>query len=559
MVGSEGVCEPLGGSPDENRYPDVDQNQNSPDENVELNADEDPSMKTGLTLTLLITSTLGLAACSTTEPKATGGTATTEEAAPATGTTHDVHSFAEPEKVKVTHLDLDLTVDFDQRRLSGMASLTLDNQGTDRLVLDTRDLEIRRVLLGDDHRETTFEVGESVPFLGEPLTIAIEPTTAVVHIEYATRSADAVQWLAPEQTAGGKRPFLFTQSQAILARTWVPCQDSPAVRMTYAATIRVPLGLMALMSAENPTAVDPDGVYTFQMPQPIPSYLLALSVGDLEYRAFDDRSGVYAEPSMVEAAAWEFADTPQMITATEQLYGPYRWGKYDLLVLPPSFPFGGMENPRLTFVTPTVIAGDRSLVALIAHELAHSWSGNLVTNATWNDFWLNEGFTVYLERRVMEKVYGEDYATLLAELGRQDLNETIARIGADSADTDLYLDLDGRDPDDGMTDVAYEKGYFLLRRLEEAVGRETWDPFLKGYFEAHAFQSTDTAKFVAYLEDNLLSKLPEGSEGTKVDVNAWIYQPGLPSDFPVIHSSALEGVETQLAAWLAGTPATDLP
>jgi aminopeptidase N len=507
----------------------------------------------------MITFTLGLAACSTTEPKATEGSATTAEASATADATRDVHSFAEPDRVKVTHLDLDLTVDFDQRTLSGMASLNLDNQGTDRLILDTRDLEIRRVLIGEDHQETTFEVGESVPFLGEPLTITIEPTTEIVHIEYATRSADAVQWLEPEQTAGGKRPFLFTQSQAILARTWVPCQDSPAVRMTYAATIRVPLGLMALMSAENPTEVDPDGIYSFQMPQPIPSYLLALSVGDLEYRAFDARSGVYAEPSMVEAAAWEFADTPQMITATEQLYGPYRWGKYDLLVLPPSFPFGGMENPRLTFVTPTIIAGDRSLVALIAHELAHSWSGNLVTNATWNDFWLNEGFTVYLERRVMERVYGDDYATLLAELGRQDLDETIARIGAGSADTDLYLDLDGRDPDDGMSDVAYEKGYFFLRRLEEAVGRETWDSFLKGYFEAHAFQSTDTAKFVTYLEDNLLSKLPKGSEGTQVDVRAWIYQPGLPSDFPTLHSSALEEVETQLAAWMGGAPAADLP
>ena len=214
------------------------------------------------------------------------------------------------------------------------------------------------------------------------------------------------------------------------------------------------------------------------MPQPIPSYLLALAVGDLEFRASAPDHGVYAEPSVVERAAWEFADTPKMIVAAEKLYGPYRWERYDLLVLPPSFPFGGMENPRLTFATPTILAGDRSLVSLIAHELAHSWSGNLVTNATWNDFWLNEGFTDYFEGRIMEAVYGSDYAEMLAVLGRAGSRRSTIEERARARTPTCSWTCQGRDPDDGMNDIAYEKGALFLRTLEETVGRESFDRFL---------------------------------------------------------------------------------
>ncbi|MEM7350532.1 MAG: M1 family aminopeptidase/hydrolase, partial [Acidobacteriota bacterium] len=386
---------------------------------------------------------------------------------------HDVHSYARPEQIIIEHLDLDLSVDFDAQTLAGRASLTVQQRTeAQHLHLDTRDLDIRAVYLDDATEPTHFELAEADPFLGQELTIDIEPTTQVVHIDYASRpEAAAVQWLDPAQTSGGEHPFLFTQSQAILARTWVPCQDSPAVRFTYEATIRVPPPLIAVMSAENPTEPSADGVYHFRMPQAIPSYLLALAVGDLAFRPLGERAGVFAEPGVVEKAAYEFAETEEMMTSVERLYGPYLWGRFDILVLPPSFPFGGMENPRLTFATPTILAGDRSLVALIAHELAHSWSGNLVTNATWNDFWLNEGFTVYLERRIMEELHGEAYATMLTALGQQDLEQQVARLADVQRDTHLFLDLAGRDPDDGMTDIAYEKGYFFLRMLEEAVGR----------------------------------------------------------------------------------------
>lgn len=469
---------------------------------------------------------------------------------------HDPHSFARPDLARVTHLSLDLTVDFDARRLVGRASLDVAAaEGTDELILDTRGLDVRDVFLEEgegaegDEQVATFALTSPDPLLGRALVIDITPETRKVHVDYATGpGSDALQWLEPAQTSG-EYPFLFTQSQAILARTWVPCQDTPAVRFTYDATVRVPPALLALMSAENPQELSTDGVYHFTMPQAIPSYLLALAVGELEFRPLSERVGVYAEPPVVEAAAWEFAETEAMMEVAEALYGPYRWGRYDILVLPPSFPFGGMENPRLTFATPTILAGDRSLTSLVAHELAHSWSGNLVTNATWNDFWLNEGFTTYFEQRIMEGIYGREYSETLAALGLQDLETTLQDLPP--RDTWLHLELEGRDPDAGMTDVAYEKGRFFLRRLEEAVGRERWDAFLAAYFERHAFESMTSEAFL----EELRAELEDGSE--PVDPQAWIYGPGLPVD-PDLEPVALVPVDRQLAALVEGAAPAEL-
>jgi leukotriene-A4 hydrolase len=465
----------------------------------------------------------------------------------------DPHSFARPSEVAVEHLVLDLTVDFEARSLRGRASLRLRNRGgAGTLYLDTRDLDVRRVTLADGKTEAPFTLGDPVPHLGRSLAIRIPPGTQWVTVEYATRpEAAALQWLTPVQ-AGSMLPLLFTQSEAILARTWVPCQDTPGVRQTYEATVRVPPGMLAVMSAENPTAKSADGVYHFRMPQPVPSYLLALAVGDLAWKPLSDRSGVYALPPTLDRAAWELADTPRMIAAAEKLYGPYRWGRYDLLVLPPSYPFGGMENPRLTFATPTILAGDRSLVSLVAHELAHSWSGNLVTNASWDDFWINEGFTVYLERRIMESVYGKDYADMLAVLGRQDLEETVREKGPDSPDTRLHLDLAGRDPDDAVSDVAYEKGALLLSTVEASVGRERFDRFLRGYFDAFAFQSMDTRRFVAYLKAHLLDAKPGLAESLRLD--EWLYGSGVPATAITVRSAAFARVDQAVAAYANGTP-----
>lgn len=461
----------------------------------------------------------------------------------------DPHSFSKPSEAQVKHLDLNLQVDFDKKLLSGKASWTISNlSGADSIVFDTRGLEIKRVSLSDSTKDAEYSLGTEDKLLGKALKVKIDKNTDKVTIWYSTSSeAAAVQWLNPQQTAGKKHPFLFTQSQAILARTWLPCQDSPGIRFTYNATVSVPKDLMAIMSAENPLEKNESGIYQFRQPKAIPSYLMALAVGDLEFTAIDDRTGVYAEPVSLEAAAWEFADMGKMVNSAESLYGPYQWGRYDVVVLPPSFPFGGMENPMLTFVTPTVIAGDRSLVSLIAHELAHSWSGNLVTNATWNDFWLNEGFTVYFERRIVEDVYGKEEGEMQEVLGYEALKETMADLGHSHEDTRLHLELEGRDPDEGMTDIAYEKGYFFLRALEEAVGREKMDVFLKEYFTKHAFQSLTTEQFISYLNQLLL----KGNEtlSAKINVKEWIYKPGLPTGIPVAVSNQFGFIDSVVIAW----------
>ena len=470
----------------------------------------------------------------------------------------DPHSFANSSDVLVKHLDLDLNVDFDKKQIAGRATLQIDNRtGARELRLDTRDLTIQKVTLDKAETETKFALGDDVKYMGKPLTVDITPQTNEVNVYYSTSpSAAALQWLDPSQTAGGKKPFLFTQSQAILARTWVPCQDTPSVRMTYHAKVKTRPDLLAVMSATNNQQLNPEGVYEFDMKQAIPSYLLALAVGDIAFRPLGSRSGVYAEPSVVDRAASEFADLEKMITAAESIYGPYRWERYDVIVLPPSFPFGGMENPRLTFATPTILAGDRSLVSLIAHELAHSWSGNLVTNATWNDFWLNEGFTNYFENRIMEKMSGRNYSEMLAQLGLRGLKEEIEALKGKPEDTRLKLDLVGRDPDEGVSTIAYDKGFMFLRMIEEAVGREAWDTFLRKYFDTFAFQSMTTEGFLAYLRENLI-KGDQALEG-RMKIEQWIYQPGLPDNCPNIQAEEFVKVEDQLKAWTGGKSAKEL-
>ncbi len=470
----------------------------------------------------------------------------------------DPHSYSRPSEVVVTHLDLELDVDFEARVLEGVAVLSLDSHAdaVTEVVLDTWQLEIDAVEV--DGAVVEFTLGPEDPLLGRSLSVPVTAGSKALTVRYRTSpEARALQWLEPQQTLGGRRPFLFTQSQAILARTWIPLQDSPGVRFTWSATIRVPADLMAVMSAANPKARNEDGSYSFEMPQAVPSYLMALAVGDLAFGELGPRSGVYAEPGLLEASLWEFADTEAMIAAAEDLYGPYRWERYDILVLPPSFPFGGMENPRLTFATPTILAGDRSLVALVAHELAHSWSGNLVTNATWEDFWLNEGFTVYFEHRIMEAVYGRDYSEMLSLLSLQGLEAEIAQMGADSADTHLRLVLGGRDPDDGMTAIAYDKGYFFLRMLEEAYGRAVWDDFVESYFDRHAFESMTTDGFLVELQQRLISQHPEVDPAT-LQIEAWVDGPGLPSNLPAVDSDAFEQVATEVERFTAGVAAGDL-
>ena len=477
----------------------------------------------------------------------------------------DIHSHARPEIARVKHVALDLTTDFAAGTLSGTAALDITAEpGANEIILDVRNLDIQDVRDASG-APLQFQTGASDPILGQPLTIRF-PAFAPgeqrrIVIRYATRpDAAALQWLTPAQTAGGQQPFMFSQGQAILTRTWIPTQDSPGIRQTWDARITAPAGLKVVMSAEGlTTRGDAAGsgmtAWRFRMTNPVPPYLIAVAVGDVAFQAIDERTGVWTEPSMLAASHAEMVPTAEMVDAAEALYGRYRWGRYDLLILPPSFPFGGMENPRLTFATPTIIAGDQSLVSLVAHELAHSWSGNLVTNATWVDFWLNEGFTVYFENRIMEAVYGRDRALMLQSLGWGDLQSTLADLPA--ADTRLKLDLAGRDPDEGLTDVAYEKGAAFLHTIERTVGRERFDAWLKGYFERNAFRPMTTERFLEDIRTHLVTT-PELE--LRLMMDAWIYQPGMPSNWVPPVSGAFAPVDAAARAFFAdGGPATAIP
>ncbi len=466
----------------------------------------------------------------------------------------DPHSHAEPHRVRVTHVDLDLELDFAARVVRGVARLDLER--VDRaapLILDQQGLAIRRVT-GADGTARRFTVGEEHDGLGSALTIELDPIDRSVHVAYATtEKADALQWLEPSQTAGGKSPFLFTQGQSVLTRTWIPLQDSPGVRVTYDARVRAPAGLTALMSAQH-LGQDTQGAFRFRLEHPIPSYLIALACGELAFRPISERCGIWAEPSVVDRARAEFEDTESMVRAAEELFGPYRWGRYDVLVLPPSFPFGGMENPCLTFATPTVLAGDKSLVSLVAHELAHSWSGNLVTNATWRDFWLNEGFTVYFESRIMERVYGADRARMEMQLARAELEREMAR--QEPWEQVLHVELGGRHPDDGFSSVPYTKGALFLMRIEAVVGRARFDAFLRRWFDEHAFESVTTAEFRRFLEAELLAQDPDARRA--IDVDAWLDEPGLRADTPDPRSPLLAQVDGQVTRWQASRSAADV-
>lgn len=468
--------------------------------------------------------------------------------------TPDTHSFARPAQVRSKHLTLNLTLDFEAKVATGSVTHELiRDDKTAPFVVDTNELSILGVT-DEAGQDLAWDLAEDQgEWRGRPLTIELGEKTEKVRIQYATSPvSEAMQWLAPEQTHDKEKPFLFTQGQAILTRSWIPLQDSPAIRVTWDARIKAPEGMSTVMSAQWRKR---RGTSTrFKMAHPVPSYLIALACGRLTALPISGRCAVWAEPGMIQRAATELDDLERMVQACEELFGPYRWGRYDVLFLPPSFPFGGMENPCMTFATPTILAGDKSLVGLIAHELAHSWSGNLVTNATWRDFWLNEGFTVYLEQRIMEHVYGVDRAVMEIALGMQGLQEELKKLP--EADQVLHIDLTDRNPDDGMTAVAYDKGAAFLRRLEQVFGRERMDKFLREWFDEHAFQSLTTDTFLAFLDERLLSTDEELA--AKVNVSNWVRGYGLPGDAPIPTSERFQAVDAAVASFVANTPAEEI-
>ncbi|QXQ04872.1 M1 family metallopeptidase [Sphingosinicellaceae bacterium] len=467
----------------------------------------------------------------------------------------DTASFAKPRIARVTHVDLDLTVDFTTKRLRGTATLdVLAAPGARTIVLDSGGLEIARITDGKG-RALPFVVGATVTAddKGFPVTVTLNGAKQL-RVDYTSaKNASALQWLDPALTAGKAHPLLFSQGEPNANRSWIPTQDSPGIRQTWDARITVPTGMTAVMSAEMAdragVAVPGGRQFTFHEPNPVPPYLIALGVGNLVHRDLGKRTGVWTEPAMVDRAAAELVDIGKLVDAAEGLYGPYRWGRYDVLVLPPSFPFGGMENPRLTFLTPTFITGDRSQISLVAHELAHSWSGNLVTNATWSDSWLNEGFTTYFENRIMEAVFGRARAEVEADLYWDELQKGIADAAKDPSVTRLH-------GAPFASTLDYVKGSDFLFTLEKEVGRPRLDAWLRGYFDRHAFQPQTTAGLLVDLRANLVKG--DAALEKRLDLDAWAYAPGLPANAVHIVSPRLEAVDAASTAFAGGAVAGSL-
>ena len=465
----------------------------------------------------------------------------------------DPHSYYDAAQPKARRLRLKLGVDFTSKRIDGEVVLEFGKAVSGPLDLDTKGLEIHSVQV-PGHGPIPWALGPSDPILGQCLRLDVPDGTQEVAIAYGTAAdAMALQWLDPEQTEGKVAPYLFSQCQQIHARTMVPCQDTPLVRIAYEAEVNVPEGLTAVMSA-GPTGDEAlekgRHVFRFAMPQPIPSYLLALAVGRLEFRDLSPRARVWAEPETVAAAAWEFAGVEDMILKAEGMFGPYPWDRYDMLVLPPSFPYGGMENPRMTFLTPTLLAGDRSLVDVVAHELAHSWTGNLVTNATAEHFWLNEGFTVWAERRILRILHGEAACAMGWAIGQNALDESLARFKDSPELTVLRTHLEGVDPDDSFSSIPYEKGARFVTAMENALGEEAFAVFLKAYMSTFRFTSITTEDFCAFAEKQAPGLL------AKIDANAWLNEPGMPANAPVFRSAEREALTALAGAWDQGTRPT---
>ncbi|MGB7409169.1 MAG: M1 family metallopeptidase [Pontixanthobacter sp.] len=458
----------------------------------------------------------------------------------------DDQTFARPADARVTHIDLDLELDFDRQMVSGTAMLDVAaRDGVNTIILDNDGYQIASIT-DDAGNVLDYTIGAPVEGKGAPLAITMGNAREIT-IAYSARNADALQWLTPEQTAGGEHPYLLSQGQATLNRTWIPTQDSPGIRQTWSARITAPEELTVVMSGlsqgEPEQLADGRRAFMFEMDKPVAPYLIAIAAGDIVFRPLGPRSGVWSEPSMIEAAAAELTDTEAMIDAAERLYGEYRWGRYDMIVLPPSFPYGGMENPVMTFLTPSFIAGDRSLTGLVAHELAHSWSGNLVTNANWTDSWLNEGVTSYFENRIVEEIYGKKRADQEAALSFASIENTIAEVGADASGTALHQPVN---TDPVGSAIVYDKGAYFLRTVESIVGRERFDAWLQQWFDSHAFEPATSAMILADMQANLVR---DGAEAERLQLQEWIYEPGLPSNVARPDPAAFAAVDSAAIAY----------
>lgn len=478
----------------------------------------------------------------------------------------DPSSFARPELALVTDIELNLSVSFEKKIFTGFVILKVQklDESTNEVILDSKDLAIQKVTELDLNIDVKYEIGEQVGEFGQKLTIELPSKSSknyVLKIEYETSpNASGLQWLSPDQTSGKKHPYLFSQFQAVHARSFLPCQDTPGVKTKYSATISAPAQLTVLMSAirDHIRELHDGKLFHFVQDVPIPSYLIAIAIGALESRKIGPRSHVWAEKEIIEESAFEFANTEHQLQTAEAICGPYVWGIYDLLVLPPSFPYGGMENPCLTFVTPTLLAGDRSLVNVVAHEIAHSWTGNLVTNKNFEHFWLNEGFTVFIERKILGRLLTPQEQDFQALEGLADLTNCVKRLGKDNPLTKLVVDLKGLHPDDAFSTIPYEKGQTFLRYLEEAVGGPSvFEPFLRKYFDTYKFKSVDTTDFKTFF---IKEFCPCGKDNKvkHIDWDLWLHGTGLPPHIPD-YDTIIGEVSVQLCSKLSSWNETAEP
>ncbi|KAI4357106.1 hypothetical protein L6164_001075 [Bauhinia variegata] len=457
----------------------------------------------------------------------------------------DPHSFTDSTHSITTHISLSLYFDFSSSIIHGSALISLQNPHSGPFFLDSRSLTIHSIVDPQSNSPLPFSLSGHDPIKGEQVTVSLSNHSSFLVVYTTSPTSSALQWLSPPQTFNKRYPFVYTQCQAIHARSVFPCQDTPAVRICYSARLNFPSHLSAVMAARHLERRPPSRgedvvlgcdkslwceegrvVEEFVMEQPVPPYLFAFAIGEIGNREVGPRTKVYAEsvPEVLDAAAREFAGTEDMIRQGERLFGQYEWERFDLLVLPPSFPYGGMENPRMVFLTPTVIKGDASGAQVVAHELAHSWTGNLITNKTNEHFWLNEGFTTYAERRIVEAVQGEKRAALNIGIGCRGLKEEMERFKDNMEFTKLKTNQEGINPDDVYSEVPYEKGFQFLWRIERQVGRPTFDEFLKKYIATFKFKSIDTETFIEFLKANI-----PGIE-TQIDLELWTEGTGIPPD-----------------------------
>ncbi|KAL8951086.1 MAG: hypothetical protein Q9222_002926 [Ikaeria aurantiellina] len=473
-------------------------------------------------------------------------------ASTSTNSPGDPNTLSNYNDFRTTNTVANFEIDFERKRLKGNVILQLDSINdieTKDIILDTSHLHIDDVSLKGETLSEWQLLPRSEPY-GSPLKISIDKAVEKgksIELDIkvqTTEKCTALQWLTPAQTSNKKHPYMFSQCQAIHARSLFPCQDTPDVKSTFEFNIRSPLpviasGLPTGVVSDSQTSDDKDAaapktpLYTFTQSLPIPSYLFALASGDIATALIGPRSTVATGPDELQASQWELSSsTETFIRTAESLIYPYAWTTYNVLILPPSFPYGGMENPVYTFATPTIISGDRQNVDVIAHELSHSWSGNLVSNASWEHFWLNEGWTTYLERRIQMGVHGggEAYRDFSSIIGWKALEDSVEQFGTkDEEYTKLVIDLQGKDPDDAFSSVPYEKGFHFLYYLEKLVGMSKWDKFIPHYFTKYRGKSLDSYEFKSTLleyfeKDNQVSKkLTE-----EVDWDAWFYKPGLP-------------------------------